>query len=515
MHDADRARRRLLASVLGWVAVALLEAGVYTLLAWSLLHHAGPLPVIVLALLALAVTVLVTRGGFITAARLAGDFYQALLGTLGRARLGWFTANNRQLLTDVAGRGVPTLMSIPAHHLQPLVLAPLVPLLLCASIALVVSPATALCTLLLWLVALVAQLLGQWWLRRADSARDAAAQHSHRATQELVDHLTLLRSSAGPARTLSRLDHSWSAQQTALERTNLAAAPATLIATLASVLPLAGVLLWQTAQGPTPAPVLLALIVLVGRACAPLADLALTALSLNDVRDAWRRYHQVLAAPALPDSSARVAVPADATLTLEQVQARSGWMPLSATLTPGARMVIRGPSGGGKSTLLGLMMRFDDPAHGQVTLGGVPLPQLPFTQLAEYISYVPQEPVVFSGSLADNITLGAPADVASVRASAEAAALGPLLARSPAGLDQAVGHHGSALSGGERQRLALARALFKPAPILILDEATSALDPNTEAQVAAAVIASGRTLVVVTHRDPAIWQPTQVLEIQR
>jgi len=151
----------------------------------------------------------------------------------------------------------------------------------------------------------------------------------------------------------------------------------------------------------------------------------------------------------------------------------------------------------------------EDAGQGRITLGGVALNQMRYADLIEHIAYAPQRPVVFTGTLFDNIRLGrAHARVAEVEAAARHAALGPVIECSPLGLRQHVGHQGAALSGGERQRVALARALLKNAPILLLDEATSALDEATERVIAEHIRTLPATVIVVTHRDGAIWQPT-------
>jgi len=139
-----------------------------------------------------------------------------------------------------------------------------------------------------------------------------------------------------------------------------------------------------------------------------------------------------------------------------------------------------------------------------------------YDALVTQIAYVPQDAVIFTGTLAENIRLGQPqASDEAVERVARQAALGAVLDRSPLGIHQSAGHQGAALSGGERQRVALARALLKQAPILILDEASSALDEATERDIAAVVRTLPATVIFVTHRDPAIWQPTQTIDLDR
>ncbi|MFJ7724289.1 ABC transporter, partial [Rhodococcus erythropolis] len=135
MNSANAARRRLITIGLGWVSVAVLEAIAFTTLALSIADHRSPVLVLATATIALFVTVLVSRGGYFTGARLVGDLYDALGDAFARAKLSWFTDDNRALLATVAGRGIPSLMSVPAHQLQTILVAPLIPLLMLPGIA--------------------------------------------------------------------------------------------------------------------------------------------------------------------------------------------------------------------------------------------------------------------------------------------------------------------------------------------------------------------------------------------
>ncbi|CAM4070542.1 ATP-binding cassette domain-containing protein [Kerstersia similis] len=509
------ARRRLITIGLGWSAVALLEATAYTLLALAIIQHQPPGLVLGVAAITLLATILVTRAGFFSGARLAGDLYDALGQTLNRARLSWFSPEHRTLLATLAGRGIPTLMSVPAHQLQTFLLAPLTPLFLLAGIAVIADAGTAMLIGAVLLLSLAAQYLSQRALSRADAQRHAAEMAATQATLELTDHLELLRSAAGPAHALERLTRRWEDQENALARTNRAAAPATFISALASVLPLALVVLllgWQGFSDPAAA---LALILLTARAAAPLDALALAGLGLNDLRAIVSDFRRAIQAPALPEPAASQAqVPAGLQMVLEGVCYAPALHNVHATIPVGARVLVSGPTGSGKSTLLGLLMRFDDPQAGRITLGGVPLTAMRHDELAAHIAYVPQDPVIFTGTLAENVRLGRPsATDDEIADAARAAALDAVLERSPAGIHQHLGHQGTALSGGERQRVALARALLKRAPILILDEATAALDDTTEARIARRILAQDATVIIVTHRNPAIWQASQIINL--
>ena len=169
----------------------------------------------------------------------------------------------------------------------------------------------------------------------------------------------------------------------------------------------------------------------------------------------------------------------------------------------GETVALVGPSGGGKSTILGLIPRFYDVTTGRVTLDGADLRDLVLASLRDQIALVTQEPFLFDDTIRANIAYARPeASQAEVEAAAEAAAAHDFISALPQGYDSLVGEAGARLSGGQRQRIAIARAFLKDAPILLLDEATSALDTESEAQVQAALkrLMAGRTTILIAHR---------------
>ena len=176
---------------------------------------------------------------------------------------------------------------------------------------------------------------------------------------------------------------------------------------------------------------------------------------------------------------------------------------LDMTVEPGQKIGLVGPSGGGKSTLTRLLLRFADLDGGSIVIGGQDIARLRQADLRSQIAYVPQDPLMFHRSLRDNIAFGRlDAGEDEIRAAAAAAHAAEFIDALPDGYDTLVGERGIKLSGGQRQRLAIARAVLRAAPILILDEATSSLDSESEAliQHALLTVMADRTAIVIAHR---------------
>ncbi len=187
---------------------------------------------------------------------------------------------------------------------------------------------------------------------------------------------------------------------------------------------------------------------------------------------------------------------------------------VSLRVEPGETVALVGPSGAGKTTLFQLLLRFYDPQQGRILVDGVDVRTADPEAVRARIGLVPQDPLIFGASAADNIRYGRPgATDAEVRRAAEAAAAHDFIAALPEGYDTALGTRGVTLSGGQRQRIAIARAILKDAPILLLDEATSALDAESERAVQQALerLSRGRTTLVVAHRLATVRRADRIL----
>lgn len=195
---------------------------------------------------------------------------------------------------------------------------------------------------------------------------------------------------------------------------------------------------------------------------------------------------------------------------------RSALDGLSFVAEPGETVALVGPSGAGKTTVLQLLLRFYDPEGGRITLDGVDIRDLDPTALRARLGLVPQDPVVFSATAAENIRFGRPdATEAEVLAAVRAAAA-EFLEALPQGLGTHLGSKGVTLSGGQRQRVAIARAMLRDPRVLLLDEATSALDSESEqaVQQALAALSSGRTTLVVAHRLATVRRADRILVLE-
>jgi ATP-binding cassette subfamily B protein len=185
---------------------------------------------------------------------------------------------------------------------------------------------------------------------------------------------------------------------------------------------------------------------------------------------------------------------------------------------PGERVAIVGHTGAGKSTLMSLLVRFYDPASGAIAIDGVDLRDLKLASLREQISLVLQEPLLFSGTIEENIRYGRlEAEEEDVRAAARAANAHDFIEGLPLGYRTPLGERGAQLSGGERQRICVARAFLKDAPILILDEPTSSIDSKTEGVILDALddLMEGRTSFMIAHRLSTVRHADQILVLNQ
>jgi len=189
----------------------------------------------------------------------------------------------------------------------------------------------------------------------------------------------------------------------------------------------------------------------------------------------------------------------------------------SLTIRPGETVAFVGSSGSGKSTLLNLVLGFLRPGRGRILVDGQDMQELDLRTVRRFVSVVPQESVLFEGSIRDNVVYGLTGvpDERVRQALADANAL-DIIAAQPEGWHSIVGERGARLSGGQRQRLAIARALIRDPRMLLLDEATSALDPESEELVREALgrLVRGRTTLVVAHRLSTVRSADRIVVLE-
>lgn len=190
---------------------------------------------------------------------------------------------------------------------------------------------------------------------------------------------------------------------------------------------------------------------------------------------------------------------------------------ISLDIAPGQTVALVGPSGGGKSTLLNLVLGFVRPTSGRVLFDGVDMNELDLRTLRAFVSIVPQESVLFEGTIRDNVSYGLQVDDDQILAALDGANALEILDMHGDGLDAVVGDRGTRLSGGQRQRLAIARALVRDPRILVLDEATSALDAVSESLVRSALttLRRDRTTLIAAHRLSTIRDADTIVYLER
>ena len=225
-----------------------------------------------------------------------------------------------------------------------------------------------------------------------------------------------------------------------------------------------------------------------------------------------------------PSQPVAVNMPSNANITFHDVHFYYPSRPLTPALkrinldiSAGETVALVGPSGAGKTTLFQLLLRFYDVISGSIQINGQDIRQLALHDLRNMMAIVPQDPVIFSANVLENIRYGRQdASDAEVIAAAESAQVAQFIAQLPEGYQTFLGERGTRLSGGQRQRIAIARAILKDAPILLLDEATSALDAESEILVQQGLTAAmlGRTTLIIAHRLATVQKADRIVVME-
>ncbi|WP_217136502.1 ABC transporter ATP-binding protein [Leucobacter chinensis] len=466
----------------------------------------------------------VAKLGFAIGFTLLETGQQQLADRLTRVKLGWLNHENTARSRQAIAATGPDMVGLVTYLITPLVTSVLLPIVI--GIALLpISMVTGFVAL-----ALVPVLLGTFWLagrltRAAD--REAAAANSA-FTERLVEFARTqqaLRASRRVAPGQSHAGEALEAQHRSMTKLILMQIPGEILFSIASqiaLIALAATVVWQTVSGNLQVPEAIALIVVIVRYLEPFTALAELSGALEGASGMLRDIRAVLEAPAVQHGESEEPAAGAVEVVFHDVSfAYDAATPVldkfSVRLEPGSTTAIVGPSGSGKSTVLGLLAGLYEPTAGTIKVNETPLDALTADARERLVSMVFQEPYLFDGTLAANVAVGNPA--ASDEELGRALSLARLTEVTnahPDGVALAVGEGGSRLSGGERQRVSIARALAKPASILLIDEATSALDTENEAAVAEALTGdeTPRTRVIVAHRLASIRAADRVLFLE-
>ncbi len=358
-------------------------------------------------------------------------------------------------------------------------------------------------------------------MRRITKESQVAVDRLGYVVEENVMAWRMVRLHGGQGVQRDRFEHASAALRRLLMKSTIAGAtvsPITQLLTVSAIAAIIAFALWQTPTGGMG--IFIGFITTAIAVATPLRRLTdVSAPIARGMASVERGLELIEHAPAERGGGHRPAGRARGEFALRGVTMRFGNASspaldaLDLAIRGGETVALVGPSGAGKSTLVNLLPRFLDTTSGEITLDGVALRDWDLHALREQFAFVGQEVVLFNDTVEANVCLGARADRERARAALAAANLTGFVDALPQGLETVVGHNGTQLSGGQRQRLAIARAIYKDAPILILDEATSALDSESEhlVQQALETLMRGRTSIVIAHRLSTIERADRII----